>query len=212
MTDIHLAIAAERRDLADLLSGLTPEQWRAPSLCAGWRVREVAAHLTMAFRYSMPRVVLSVMRARGDFNRAADRLARRDAAAMSTGQLVAALRDNAGHPWTPPGGGPAEALRHDLVHGLDITVALGLDRKVPAERLRLAMPDDLKAKSIAFFGADLEGVWFTADDLEWSAGSGASVRGSAQDILLAVTGRKLQPGRLSGVTSRRFTRGLLESR
>ena len=40
-------IAAERRALADLLDGLTPEQWEAPSLCAGWRVRDVAAHVAL---------------------------------------------------------------------------------------------------------------------------------------------------------------------
>ncbi|MFI6290842.1 maleylpyruvate isomerase family mycothiol-dependent enzyme [Nonomuraea sp. NPDC050790] len=205
MTDVQAAIAAERRDLATLLAGLTPEQWRAPSLCAGWRVREVAAHLTMAFRYSMPRVVLSILRARGDFNRAADRLARRDAAAMDTGRLVAALSANAEHPWTPPGGGLAEALRHDVIHGLDITLPLGLGRKVPPDRLVLAMPADLTAKSITFFGARLDGVRFTADDLDWSAGTGELVTGSAQDLLLAVTGRKLPPGHLSGPAAPHFT-------
>ncbi|MFE0148556.1 maleylpyruvate isomerase family mycothiol-dependent enzyme [Nonomuraea sp. NPDC059007] len=204
MTDIQAAIAAERRDLAALLAGLTPEQWQTPSLCAGWRVREVAAHLSMAFRYSTPRVVLSILRARGDFHRACDRLARRDAAAMDTGRLVAALSDNAGHPWTPPGGGPAEALRHDVIHGLDITLPLGLDRKVPPDRLLPAMPADLTAKSVAFFGADLDGVRFAADDLDWSAGTGDLVSGQAQDILLAVTGRKLPAGRLSGAAAARF--------
>ncbi|MBI5337581.1 MAG: maleylpyruvate isomerase family mycothiol-dependent enzyme [Mycolicibacterium rufum] len=35
----------ERRDFADLVAGLGREQWLAPSLCAGWRVRDVAAHV-----------------------------------------------------------------------------------------------------------------------------------------------------------------------
>lgn len=43
--DITAAIAAERRELADLFDALTPAQWKAPSLCAGWRVREVVAHM-----------------------------------------------------------------------------------------------------------------------------------------------------------------------
>jgi len=29
----------------------TKAQWDTPSLCAGWRVREVVAHMTMAARY-----------------------------------------------------------------------------------------------------------------------------------------------------------------
>lgn len=36
---------AERRRLAALLTDLTPEQWGADSLCRGWRIREVVAHL-----------------------------------------------------------------------------------------------------------------------------------------------------------------------
>ena len=36
---------AERADLADFLATLTREQWESPSLCEGWRVRDVVAHV-----------------------------------------------------------------------------------------------------------------------------------------------------------------------
>ncbi len=123
-------IAAERTELAEVLGGLSPDAWDAQSLCAGWRVREVVAHMTMPFRYSTRRFVLEVLKDRGRFNRMADRCAHRDAT-MPTGELVAALADNAQNPWRPPGGGLEGALVHDVIHGLDITVALGIDRKVP---------------------------------------------------------------------------------
>src|SRR5687767_11621744 len=58
---VRAAIAAERTELADMLAGLSPHQWDAPSLCAGWRVREVMAHITMAFRYSMPQVIIGMI-------------------------------------------------------------------------------------------------------------------------------------------------------
>jgi hypothetical protein len=93
-------------------------------LCTGWRVREVAAHLSVPFRYSVPRVLTGMVRARGSFDRIADRYARHDAAAMTAAQLTAAIGDNADHPWKPPGGGFDGALSHDTIHGLDITVAL----------------------------------------------------------------------------------------
>ena len=35
----------ERARLLDLLSGLTVEQWLASTACAGWSVKDVAAHL-----------------------------------------------------------------------------------------------------------------------------------------------------------------------
>ena len=41
-------IDQQRVALADLLDTLTPEQWSTPSLCEGWTVRDVAAHLSMA--------------------------------------------------------------------------------------------------------------------------------------------------------------------
>ena len=49
-TDIRETIAAERRELAEVLSGLPSEALDAQTLCAGWRVREVVAHMTMPFR------------------------------------------------------------------------------------------------------------------------------------------------------------------
>ena len=131
-------IAAERTELAEVLGRLSPDAWDAQSLCAGWRVREVVAHMTMPFRYSTRRFVLEVIKDRGRFNRMADRCAHRDAT-MPTGELAAALADNAQNPWRPPGGGLEGALVHDVIHGMDITMALGIDRKVPEERLRVVL-------------------------------------------------------------------------
>ncbi|MGC0419814.1 maleylpyruvate isomerase family mycothiol-dependent enzyme [Embleya sp. AB8] len=201
-TPLAAAVAAERRELADLLAGLRAEQWDAPSLCAGWRVREVAAHMSFAFRYSLPRIGLELVKARGGLHRMTDRLARADAAALSPDELAAALRDNAHHPFKPPGG-PTAALGHDVVHGLDITVALGLDRRVPEDRLRILL-DAINPRGVKFFKVDLAGVRLCADDLDWSYGTGTPLTGAAQDLLLVAFGRKLPPGRLHGEPRARF--------
>ncbi len=202
--EITASIAAERRELAAILGGLPPESWDSPTLCAGWRVREVVAHITMPFRYRPPRFALEMIRSRGNFNRMADRCARRDAAAPPA-QLAAALRDNERNPWKPPGGGYHGALTHDVIHGLDITVALGLGRQVPADRLEIVLAGITAAKSVRFFGTDLDGIELRADDLDWSFGSGTPVSGSAQDLALVVCGRKLPPGHLRGEPCARFT-------
>jgi uncharacterized protein (TIGR03083 family) len=199
------SIAAERQELATILAGLPPQSWDSPTLCAGWRVRELVAHITMPFRYRPARFAFEMTRSRGNFNRMADRCARRDAAAPP-GQLTAALRANAGNPWKPPGGGYQGALTHDVIHGLDITVALGLGRRVPRERLGIVLDGITGAKSVRFFGTDLAGIELRADDLDWSFGSGTPVSGSAQDLALVVCGRKLPPGHLRGGPSARFTR------
>ncbi|MFE6865632.1 maleylpyruvate isomerase family mycothiol-dependent enzyme [Kitasatospora sp. NPDC057692] len=186
-------IAAERRELADVLHGLSPSQWNSPSLCTGWRVREVAAHMSLGFRHRIPRIAAELVRSRGSLDRMTDRFARRDAGALTGAQLAAALRDNADHPWTPPVGGPAAALGHDVVHGLDITVALGLARRVPAERL-LPLLAEVTPRTLRFFGARLENVRLRATDLDWSYGSGSrTVARPAEELLLLAYGRRV-PG------------------
>ncbi|MEV4740034.1 maleylpyruvate isomerase family mycothiol-dependent enzyme [Streptomyces sp. NPDC049555] len=201
---VRAAIAAERRELADLFDSLQADAWDAPSLCEGWRVREVVAHMSMGFRLSLPATLGELVAARGNLHRMTDRVARRDAAAHSTGELGAFLRDNAHHPWTPPVGGYVAALGHDVVHGLDVTVALGLDRRIPEDRLRVLL-DDIRPRGLKFFGVDLRGVRLCAEDMDWSYGSGAPVYGAAQDLLLLAFGRRLPYGRLHGEPSSRFT-------
>ncbi|MGV9596398.1 maleylpyruvate isomerase family mycothiol-dependent enzyme [Streptosporangium sandarakinum] len=203
--DLRKAVTAERGEQAELLAALSPEQWDAPTLCEGWRVREVVAHTTMPFRASLGRTLLELVRARGDFNRMADRCARRDAAELPPERLLASLRDNVAHPWTPPGGGVGGALSHDVIHGLDITVGLGLDRRVPSERVAMVLAG-MRPKNIAFFGTDLTGVRLQATDIDWSHGAGTPLRGLAQDLLLVVCGRRLPPGRLTGEPAARFSR------
>ncbi len=199
MEGIKGMIAAERTELAEVLGELTAERWDDRTLCAGWRVREVVAHSTMPFRYSGRRFAFELARSRGKFNAMADRCARRDAAAMSPDELVTALRSNASHPWKPPGGGYEGALTHDVIHGLDITEALGLGRLVPEDRLRVVLPNLATRQALGFFGVDLRGIELRASDTGWTSGSGTPVTGTAQDLALFLCGRKLPPGRLAGV-------------
>jgi uncharacterized protein (TIGR03083 family) len=197
-------IADERRELAAVLDGLSPAEWASPTLCAGWRVPAVVAHMTMPFRFSAGRFARELLKSAGRFNRMADRVARRDAVELPREALVAALRDNANHPWRPPGGGAAGALSHDVIHGLDITTALNLERRVPPERLAVVL-GEIKPKQVKYFGTDLAGLCLRADDLDWSFGTGTPLTGLAQDLLLVLCNRRLPVGRLRGEPSIRFT-------
>lgn len=202
--DVRTAIAAERRDLAAMLDALPAAQWDAPTLCAGWRVRELAAHMSLGFRYPLPKMMFELLKTRGNLNRMTDLCARKDAATLSTDALISALRDNAHHPWKPPVGGAAAALAHDVIHGLDITVPLGLDRRVPENRLRILL-DNLAPRTTKIFRADLHGIQLRANDLKWSFGTGTPLIGAAQDLLLVAYGRRLPPGHLHGQAQDRFT-------
>ena len=203
--DLTPMITAERQDLADLLSSLPQEEWDAPTLCAGWRVRELVAHVTMPFRYSRGRFALELARSAGRFGSMADRCARRDAGAMTAGALLASLRGNVANPWRPPGGGQAGALTHDVIHGLDFTVPLGIGRRVPQDRLLVVLTAITDQRSLRHFGADLGGIELRADDMDWSFGAGQLVTGRAQDLALAICARKLPPDRLNGQAAAKLT-------
>jgi len=180
--------AAERERLAELYAGLDAEQWSAPSLCVGWRVREVVAHVTMPYRHSGLRVLRGIAFARGDFNRFADRIAHEDTTRLSDADLLDALRNNIDHPWRPPGGGQAGALSHDVIHGLDVTEALGLPR-VPPDRVRHVLVN-AGPRALAYFGTDLSGQRLVATDTDLSLGEGPDVvELPAAELLLRVTGR-----------------------
>lgn len=192
-TDLRAQTHAERERLAGLLGDLTEQQWDSPSLCDGWRVREVVAHITMPFRTSVPRFAVGLAAARFSFNRYADRVARRDAARMTTAELLDTLRDNIRHPWQPPGGGHAGALSHDVIHGLDITEARGLP-PAPAERVATVLAHS-RPRSLAYFGVDLTGVELRATDADFRIGTGDVVELPVKDVLMTVTGRRPVPHR-----------------
>jgi len=191
-------IAAERLELAAVLAGLPGESWDTPTLCAGWRVREVVAHMTMPFRYSPDRYAAEMTRSGGDFTAMSDRCAKEGAESLSAAELTTVLRSNADNPWVPPGGEPAAPLTHDIIHGLDFTVPLGVGRQVPGERLALALDAVTAPVALQHFGVDLTGIELAADDLDWSCGSGERITGPAQLLLLAIAGRQLPPGTLRG--------------
>lgn len=190
-------IADERVALADLLDGLTPEQWATPSLCEGWTVRDVAGHLLVAFEVAVPTVLLRLVRCRFGFERAMDELAREQARRPTT-ELASVLRANAASRFTPPLSGPSAPLTDVLVHGEDIRRPLGIHRAIAPERLRVAL-DAMAGGAKGFVPRSrVEGLAFEATDLDWRAGTGATVRGAGLDLLVAILGRPVALDALTG--------------
>jgi uncharacterized protein (TIGR03083 family) len=199
-------VAAERHAFSGVLDGLAESDWSAASLCDGWRVREVVAHMTMPFRFSALRFVGEMVRSRGNFARMADRVARRDAQAP-IGTILEGWRTNENFPWKPPGGGLKAALTHDVVHGLDITVPLGIQHPVGEQALRVVLDHATAPLSLKHFGLDLTGVRLEADDLDWAYGDGEPLRGGARHLLMVLMDRRLPAELLSGAATARFSTG-----
>jgi uncharacterized protein (TIGR03083 family) len=195
--DLRPAIAAEFLALADLLGPASQAQWDTLSLCEGWRVREVIAHLTMPARYSEEEFMAELRTCEFDFGRLSNQIASRDAA-LPAGELVANLRSEVMHHWTPPGGGYNGALNHVVIHGLDVTVALGMKRRSPDDTMRTVLDDLTKGGGHAHFGVIIDGRSLETTDLDWSYGSGRELRGRTEDLALVLCGRRLPEGHLEG--------------
>jgi uncharacterized protein (TIGR03083 family) len=189
-TELYELTVAERRRLATLIGNLTPQQWAAGTLCSGWRVREVVAHLNSSETQTWPEFEAAVAAAEGDIELACDRTARADTARYSDAELLDIYRRRVPSRWTPGPDAHQGALAHEVIHGLDITVALGLPG--PEPRVVAAAMAGSPPESLEFFGVDLGGTRLVAADAELTVGAenaDAEVRLSAIELTLVVTGR-----------------------
>jgi uncharacterized protein (TIGR03083 family) len=196
--DHWTTIAAERRALADQLDGLDAAQWATPSLCGEWTVRDVAAHLVVPNKVSIPSVLGALIAARFRFERANVALTAREAVHPPE-EILADLRRLADGRFAPPGLGSVAPLTDILVHGQDIRVPLGLatDRPVEPWRDSLEFIVSKKARR-GFVGKALPRLRFHATDLGWSQGDGDEVSGPAIALTLALLGRPALIDQLSG--------------
>lgn len=186
------AIRDHRRAVADLLATLSNAQWDTSSLCAGWSVRDVAAHLTViSCPPSASSLLADLARARGNMHRLNTIVTKRRAHASPPEDLVALLRSGADSRRLPTVTDKRNVLFDLLVHGMDICVPLGLSLPIPpaagaqaATRIwQMGWPFRARRR--------LRGLHLVATDVEWSAGDDADpqLRGPIAAHLLLLTGR-----------------------
>ncbi len=193
MTDLQPWVAPTFAGLADLLASTPAETWDAPTLCEGWQVRHVVAHVAMPVRLTPETFGAEMAAAGGDFGVLSNTVAARDASLPAADQLDA-LRSPTLHAWQPPGGGEVGALTHAVIHSLDVTVALDRPAVAPADAV-IAVLDQLTGADGAWFGIDLTGVRLEATDTDWSWGTGDVVRADSGQLVALLSGRTLPDGR-----------------
>lgn len=174
--------------VAELLAELDDEQWEHPSLCEGWRVRDVGAHLSLAATAGMGEVLRAALAARGNF----DRVIRDTAIARGRRprqQIVADLRGIVGSRKLAPSTVWRDPLLDVLVHAQDIARPLGLRFESPVEA-EVETAEWAWRRRFPFFPARrFKGFRLVADDADWARGSGTEVRGPVGALLLLSTGR-----------------------
>lgn len=199
-TQIWQTIDSERAATAELLAGLSDAEWAHPSLCEGWTVREVAAHLTLAPHTTIGSTIREITKARGNFNRMIDQTARHSAR-RPTAEIVADLRGIVGARKLAPGQKLKDALMDVMVHTQDIALPLGIDRHMPTDAAVVAA-DHLWQTGFPFHARRrLTGHRLVATDADWSAGEGTEVSGPIEALVMLLAGRSATIPRLTGINS-----------
>jgi uncharacterized protein (TIGR03083 family) len=191
-------VAAERNDLADLASTFTPAQWDTPSLCDGWTVRHVFAHVATGTEADVRGFLPFLLRSGFNVNRASMRYTISVGEGRPPEQLVSLLRTNATSRVRLPGTTAAGVMAEALVHGQDIRRPLGIDRVPPADRTVLALWSMVRTGVGLGNKKRIAGLRLVATDVDWTHGEGAEVRGPAEALLMATCGRRVALDDLEG--------------
>jgi len=199
-------VREERRALISDLEQLQPSLWQTPSLCPGWSVHDVLAHLVDTAKATRWGFVRSVVAACFDFDRTnAMGIARERAEdPVRTLDRFKAVQARETGPPVPL----ATRLVEAFIHGEDIRRPVGIRRTYPSAHVVTALKYQLKTSVTIGGGKERAKGWrLVAVDEGFSYGFGPEVRGPAIALLLAVSGRPVLKHELSGRGAGAFLRG-----
>jgi uncharacterized protein (TIGR03083 family) len=186
----------EREQFAELLGGLSADQWDAPTLCERWRVRDVIAHVIGYDELSRTGLVRRFAKGWFLLNKI-NEVGVAEYSDSSPEQLLELVRTHAEPAGLTAGFGGLIALTDGMIHQQDIRRALGLPRTIPQDRLRAAL--DFARTAPLIRGAwRARGVRLVATDLDWTAGRGPEVRGPGEALLMAMAARPAALADLDG--------------
>ncbi len=187
-----------REALGDYLAGLSPDDWNKPSLCAGWTVKNVAAHMLVIPTMSKGQVFRSFVGSGFNLDKMNAKLVEKLTTEMSNADIAAKTRASASSQSMPPGLKLAGVHTELVVHSSDISEGVGRPFALPVEDYLEAL-DHLKDVQPVFGSKQrIAGLTLRATDADWSTGAGPTVEGPAQQLLLALAGRRAALERLSG--------------
>jgi uncharacterized protein (TIGR03083 family) len=194
---VFQAVTDERRSIAALVDALDAEQLATASLCAGWDVKTVAAHLISDFADGFWGFLASGIR-HGSIDRGIDALARRRAV-VPAAELAEALRRDADYRLSPPVTGPLSGLTDVLVHGADMRIPLGIPHQPDPALVARAIDFLTGSTQFGFFSRRrLRGLALSDEDTGQAWGNGDVIRGPGLAVMLAICGRAVAFETLSG--------------
>ena len=196
--EMWASIKNGREALGGYLAGLSEADWNRPSLCAGWTVKDVAAHMLVIPTKSKGQVFRSFLGSGFNLEKMNAKYVRTITAEMSAADIAAATRTSAGSRFMPPGLKLSGVLTELVVHSSDISEGVGRAFDLPVEDYVAALDHLKTVQPVLGSKKRIAGLTLRATDTAWSTGSGPVVEGPAQQLLLAVAGRRTALDRLSG--------------
>jgi len=194
--DIWPTVHAERKALAADLRGLSAGDWDRPSLCAGWTVRDVLAHMTSAAKLTPPAFFGKMIGSGFSFDKVQEQgvAAQRGATPADTLANFESVQTSVKH---PPG--PTQTwLGETIVHSEDIRRALGIEHKYATEAV-VTVADFYKGSNLLIGSKRrISGLTLRATDADWTTGTGPEVSGPILSLVMAMTGRKAADDDLTG--------------
>lgn len=199
-TALWAHVHAERAALAEDLAGLSPEQWRAGTLCSNWNVEQVVAHLTAAASLNRWRWIRSMVGAR--FRPEVHNLRRLTEHRGSTPAETLARFQAVINNTVAPTSHTAAFLGEVVVHAQDIRRPLGLARTPGIEALTPVAEFFARRDFAVPSRRNAAGLHLQAGDGPFSAnanaGAGAQVTGPTLALVMVMAGRGRYLDELSG--------------
>jgi uncharacterized protein (TIGR03083 family) len=188
MNEIWTAVAAERGALAEDLAGVSEHDWDSASLCRGWTVRDVAAHMTATGNLSPVTFLGSFAGAGFNFEKFANRQIKKHRGADPAATLEAFRAIQ--HSTSAPPGPTVSWLGEAIVHAEDIRRPLGIAHTYDPDALVTVAEFYKGSNTLIGTKNRIAGLRLRATDADWSHGEGEEIAGPMLSLLMAMTGRR----------------------
>ena len=201
--DYSTLLLDQLEELAALADSFTDEQWDTPSLCEGWKVRDVISHMTLGGAVALPKAAFLLVTNKFDLDGLSFRLSKEWGASHSGPELATEFRRlRITHTRKGVFGDTvrkSDRLVDHMTHENDMRIPLGLPRETPYPEERMVAALD-RLPHITNYGPKkrAQSLRLEATDHDWSYGSGPLVRGAGADLILGLGGRQAVLDRLDG--------------
>lgn len=201
----------ELGDFSQFLHSLDEDQWDGPTLCEGWRARDVVGHMCVGYQMKLTTFPVLLAKNKGNVARGSHLMSIEFGSSHTPEQILTVFDAYTAEADTINRGliriiPDHERMTDHLIHHQDIRRPLGAHREIPTERLVAALDALPRIGGFLQSKKKAAGLRFVATDVDWTHGQGPEVRGPAESLVLAISGRPAGLDDLEGDGLRDLTR------